>query len=428
MGARSRVLGCWFVAAAAGCGGNPPEPAPGTATTTTTPPTAPTTTATNTTTATTNTIVEPTTQAPTTTTTSEPSATETSSEVPTSSEPTSTGEDSSGGGGYVDSGLRELLSQTGLYADVASETLGPRVKEFEPQFGLWTDGADKRRWIHIPEGATIDTSYTDEWQFPVGTKIWKEFSRDGVRIETRLIEKLPPERADEGFQGWFYMTYVWNDDLTEAVATEEGLENAKGTEHDVPAVERCGDCHDMRREKPLGFSALQLSHTSAPTNIDTLFADGWITEKPAAPLVVPGTPEQQQMLGYFHANCGHCHRDGTPVNNRVSTLKLWMESTSLTNFEETSAYLALVGQHTESAQGSRLDYRVVPGDPESSELMRRLLFREEGDIGGEPILDENGEPIEVPMPPLGTEVVDDPAVERVRAWIAAMTPALLPTE
>lgn len=319
----------------------------------------------------------------------------------------------------VDEGKREFLSQTGLYADIATETLAPRVKEYQPQFQLWTDGAEKRRWIHIPEGTKINTDYMDEWQFPVGTKVWKEFSRDGVRIETRLIEKLPPERASEGFQGWLYMTYIWNDELTDAVATTEGLENAKGTAHDVPTQEMCGDCHDMRREKPLGVSAIQLSHSLPGATLDSLFDDGWLTSKPEAPLVVPGTEEQRQMLGYFHANCGHCHREGAPANNRVSTLKLWLDSDKLSSFEQTNAYVSLVDAFTESGQGSKFERRIVPGDPDSSEIMRRLLFRLEGDIA--PVEGENGEPIEVPMPPLGTEVVDEPAVDRVRNWISSLS-------
>lgn len=411
MGARSRVLGCVFLAAVSGCTSG--ESAAPPASTATAP--APTT-------------------APATTSAAPPPAPPTSADLTSSSEAagtspigsesastSSTSPDSTGGdGGYVDLGQRELLSQTGLYSDVVSETLGPNVKEFTPQFPLWTDGADKRRWIYIPEGTQIDTTYTDEWQFPVGTKVWKEFVRDGVRIETRLLEKLPPERSDEGFQGWWYMTYVWNDDQTDAVATKDGVENAKGTDHDVPPVKLCGDCHDMRREKPLGFSALQLSHSDSATTLDSLMADGWITKLPDQPLVVPGTEEQRQMLGYFHANCGHCHRDGASANNRVGTLHLWLESTALVSVEETNAYKSLVGTYTESAHGSKFMYRVVAGDPDNSELLRRLVFRKSGDISGEPVVDENGDPIEVPMPPLGTEIVDDPAVERVRAWIASL--------
>src|SRR5690606_23374430 len=130
-----------------------------------------------------------------------------------------------------------------------------------------------------------------------------------------------------------------------------------GTEHDVPSQDACGDCHDMPREKPLGFSAAQLSHNDSDVNTDSLFADGWISAKPDVPLVVPGTEDEKQLLGYFPANCGHCHRDGAPVNNRVGTLQLWLESSNLASVQETNAYLALVGANTESGQGSVLSHR-----------------------------------------------------------------------
>lgn len=410
MSTQTRKLGRYLLTLAVGCSGTTTDPAPSASTSTPSSsepvPSTPVTTS-----------------EPAATTTSAPSpvtsdGSQTSSTAETSGVDGNSSEDSGMQPGYIDEGKRELLSQTGLYADVATETLAPRVKEYAPQFELWTDSAAKRRWVYIPEGTTIDTSYMDEWQFPVGTKLWKEFSRDGVRIETRLIEKLPPERAQEGFQGWLYMTYVWNEDQSDAVATTEGLQDAKGTPHDVPTQKQCGDCHDMRREKPLGFTAVQLSHSDSAVNLDTLFDEGWITQKPTTPLVVPGTEEQRQLLGYFHANCGHCHRDGSPVNNRVASLHLWLESTQLTSFEDSGAYTALVNAPTESGQGSAFAYRVVPGDPDNSELMRRLLFRAQGDTA--PTVDENGERIEVPMPPLGTEVIDEPAVERVRAWIASL--------
>jgi hypothetical protein len=44
------------------------------------------------------------------------------------------------------------LSQTGLYADIASDTMAPGVVPFTPQFELWSDGAVKRRWMQLPPG------------------------------------------------------------------------------------------------------------------------------------------------------------------------------------------------------------------------------------------------------------------------------------
>ena len=52
----------------------------------------------------------------------------------------------------------------------------------------------------------------DHWEFPVGTKLWKEFTRDDgmgheVRVETRLIMRIG---ADDTEASWFYMPYAWN--------------------------------------------------------------------------------------------------------------------------------------------------------------------------------------------------------------------------
>lgn len=311
-------------------------------------------------------------------------------------------------------GPATLLSETGLYSDTANDVLAEGVLPFVPQFVLWTDGADKRRWIYIPPGTQIDNTNQDEWKFPVGTKVWKEFSRDDVRIETRMLEKLPEERASEGFEGWYSVAFVWNDEQTDAVATPEGVQNAKNTDHDVPAQEACGSCHDMRKEKPLGFSAVQLSHDGEGATLTSISAQGWLTVPAPANLVVPGDDATREVLGYLHANCGHCHRARAPANNRVSTLLLWLESTSLASVEETPAYQGLVGQFTESGHGSIFDYRVVGGDPDNSEIVRRMSER-----GDTPITVE-GEEIRVPMPPLGTELVDMDAVAKVRSWIESL--------
>ena len=65
----------------------------------------------------------------------------------------------------------QLLSETGLYAGEGTARVDPRNRSFAPQYPLWTDGAGKRRWIQLPEGAAIDASNLSRWEFPVGTKL-----------------------------------------------------------------------------------------------------------------------------------------------------------------------------------------------------------------------------------------------------------------
>ena len=91
--------------------------------------------------------------------------------------------------------LPEHLSETGLYADIATGELAPGVAPFTPRFSLWSDGSEKQRWLLLPDGAQIDTSNMDEWTFPEGTKVWKQFSSAGVRLETRLHREAWTDRC-----------------------------------------------------------------------------------------------------------------------------------------------------------------------------------------------------------------------------------------
>src|SRR5688572_5594363 len=84
--------------------------------------------------------------------------------------------------------LPRLLSETGLYLP-GTRHVDPLNLEFVPQYPLWSDGARKRRWIRLPKGSAIDATNPDEFEFPIGTKLWKEFSF-GRAIETRTLERL----------------------------------------------------------------------------------------------------------------------------------------------------------------------------------------------------------------------------------------------
>jgi hypothetical protein len=112
--------------------------------------------------------------------------------------------------------LPQHLSETGLYVKGSSTQIDPQNVAFSPQYPLWSDGTRKRRWIYLPPGATIDASKADAWEFPTGTRLWKEFALDR-RVETRFIERLP-----DG--AWRFAAYVWNEDGTDAtLAPADGI-------------------------------------------------------------------------------------------------------------------------------------------------------------------------------------------------------------
>ncbi len=161
---------------------------------------------------------------------------------------------------------------------------------FAPQYPLWSDGSEKRRWISLPGGTSIDKSNPDAWQFPPGTRAWKEFSGGGRKIETRFIERML-----DG--SWRYATYAWDSTESKATLAPDQAIPRLG----IPSRADCLACHEGAPVPILGYSAVQLG-----------------TQLPAA-------------LGYLHGNCGHCHNDSGPLANVELVLAQRMERDAKTS-------------------------------------------------------------------------------------------------
>ena len=197
--------------------------------------------------------------------------------------------------------LPERLADTGLDAS--------RALAFTPQYALWSDGTDKRRWLALPPGASIDAARPDAWRFPPGTRAWKEFSYGGRKIETRFIERT----AGGAFR---FAAYVWDAEGSEArLAPAEGavlpVAEAPGGRYAVPSRADCLACHEGAAVPILGFSALQLA-----ADLPRLSSLGFLKNfSGEAPRIAASNPESRAALGYLHANCGHCHNDSGPLAN-----------------------------------------------------------------------------------------------------------------
>jgi hypothetical protein len=293
-----------------------------------------------------------------------------------------------------------LLSQTGLYSNTATGELAPDVVAYQPQFALWSDGATKRRWVKFPAGQKIDTSDMDFWQYPVGIKFFKEFTRDGVRVETRMIWK-------RGIGDWFLSAYKWNADQKDATVSVNGEKNASGTMHDIPSQTDCGTCHGAMKDKVLGFTAIQLSHSIAGSiNLDQVVTNGWLSNNPTGKFVVPGNDLAKAALGYLHANCGLCHNNLSKPGIILGA-EMWMHTDHLATVADTSTYTTMVNQDTKGGI-SNLGKRIVPGNPAKSAVVEVMSVREM-------LSPEGGESRQ--MPPLATKLVDTTGVNAVKAWI-----------
>ena len=342
--------------------------------------------------------------APTSGSTSGPSSTSTStgtsSAVSSSSGSASSSSGSSSGGGGSGGGVcgplpfltepPATLSETGLYDDIANDVIAVHAKPFQPLYPLWSDDAAKERWFYIPECEQVDTSDMDTWQVPVGARLWKQFTRDGVRIETRLIMRTGPGQSDFEFA-----TYQWTGD--EAFRVQNGVIDANGTDHDIPPQTMCSNCH-RKDWRILGFSAIQLTHSLPGETMASLSAAGLLTNPLPGGVVIPGNPVDQAGLGYLHANCGSCHFDGGVPNPPISFKVLQAHTT----VESTDTYTTCVNQ---AANFNCNCDRIEPGDAAASAVIQRMSVRT-GDQ----------------MPPFATEVVDNDGVAAVSAFIDQLPP------
>jgi cytochrome c553 len=309
----------------------------------------------------------------------------------------------------------ERLSETGLYVS-GTLTVDPANRPFAPQYPLWSDGLRKSRWVRLPVGQRIDASDVDAWMFPVGTRFWKEFEHKGRKVETRMLWR---SNAD----GWSYATYSWNDAQTDAIlASAQGVpgivEVAPGKRHDIPSATDCLACHDNGGTPVLGFTALQLSSDRDPgapngeplrqgmLTLETLLDQELLApahpDLAARPPRIPGDPRTRAALGYMTANCGHCHNE----RSSVATVRFPLRLSAYASPRQVDATVdALLARTTKwdlphTAPGTTA--LVAAGDPNLSALFVRMRSRRPSSQ----------------MPPLGTALPDDQALDLVSAWIA----------
>jgi hypothetical protein len=297
------------------------------------------------------------------------------------------------------------LAGTGLCLDPAGTTFSPDVHEDVPRFPLWADTATKRRWIYLPPGTAIDTSDMNHWRFPMGTKLWKEFTRDGVRVETRYIVKIGP---GDDVTDWFYVPYQWNASEDDTTAVPMGVMNANGTAHDIPSRAQCLLCHErLAPSRILGFQAIQLDGAT-PIGIDQLAALGLLSSPPAGTsphFPLPGTATTQAALGYMHANCGHCHNPASDVTHTTPML-LRLDVEHLATTADTATYQTAVDQPAAvpfTENGITYTTIAKTGDPDHSAMIGRLISTS----------------VLFHMPALGSEMPDPDALTTIRAWITA---------
>lgn len=299
----------------------------------------------------------------------------------------------------------DKLSKTGCVDESDATKPAPGLIPYEPHSPLWSDGADKERWMALPDGAQITVQADGDLDLPVGSVLVKSFRVAGKLVETRLLV-----RHDDG--DWAGYTYEWDQDGKDAtlLPSSKAKPVGNGQTWYYPSRAECLACHTGAAGRTLGLELGQLNAdfvyastnrksnqlatldhiglfaAALPGPIDTLAAY-------PAPTSTEGTVETRARA-YLHANCSFCHRPnsngGGPMDLRFAASLLDVKACGV---DPSNGDLGVAGAKI-----------IAPGDPAHSLMSVRPKTLGAGR-----------------MPPLATQIVDSGGTAAIDAWISSLT-------
>jgi hypothetical protein len=298
------------------------------------------------------------------------------------------------------------LGCTGLYADFATKEVSPTALAYTPSTPLWSDNAQKQRWIELPTNTQIDISNPSEWTFPVGTKLFKEFRLDGKRVETRMFQKTTSTF-------WVYATYAWNGDDSAATISFGGPVPVGdgGVTWNIPTNDDCNECHRGRQDRILGFEQVSLGLPGAQgLTLAQLVEQNLVTPVPASVSLAvgdDGTGLDALALGWLHVNCGvTCHNSNPSAAGNGAGMLLRLDPAQLDGSPPNAATWDILKTtvNVPCVSGSLVGVpRIRPHDVAGSAIHQ--------------VIDQRGA---LQMPPIASLIVDAPDVAIVGAWIQAI--------
>ena len=301
----------------------------------------------------------------------------------------------------------DRLSETGCVDPRDATRPAAGLIPYDVNVELWSDAAEKRRWLALPTGARIHINDDGDWDLPIGTVLVKEFRIGGQRIETRLLV-----RHDDG--GWAGYSYEWNDQQTEATLLPAGKIRPVGPagsdtqRWSYPSRPQCLSCHNTAAGGTLGLETAQLNReivypTGRRSNqLATLDHIGLFDAplgatpeaQPRYPAPGGSEPVAERARAYLHANCAQCHRPGGPgqgpLDLRYTTA---LAAANLCNQAPENGDLGVSGA-----------VLLAPGDPARSILSLRTKT-----------LDATR------MPPLASSIVDAAGTALIDSWITSVS-------
>jgi uncharacterized repeat protein (TIGR03806 family) len=301
----------------------------------------------------------------------------------------------SGGGRQIPA----QLSQTGCVNATTPAQPASGLIPYAPNAGFFSDNAVKARWLALPDGQRIVINAQNDFEFPNGSVLVKNFSIGTQLVETRLFM-----RHNNG--AWAGYTYEWNAGGTDATRVVGGKTvQLAGQPWQFPSEAQCLQCHSVAAGYTLGLEIGQLNgdfgypapgrtanQLTTLNAIDTLTPV--LTQTPAQLPVIPdpfgGAAPGLRARAYLHTNCANCHRPGGPATGdldfRYTTA---LASTNACDITPTFGNLGLANARI-----------IAPGSAASSVLVARV-----NRVGTDA------------MPPLARHQIDTAGVQLLTQWV-----------
>ena len=298
--------------------------------------------------------------------------------------------------------MPRTLAEYGFFADAPAQVPAHNVLPYRLNTPLYSDGADKLRFVYVPPGEPLAADGEGLLRFPVGSALIKTFAF-GEGAERRLIEtRVLLHRKD----GWVALPYIWNDEQTEAkLAVAGGRKQVTRPAGDtisyrIPNKNQCKECHGLEGAVvPIGPKARNLSAEWLREMVGRHHLDRLPETRDTMPVWEDraGAPAAQAARAYLDVNCAHCHRPGATASN--SGLDLRWE-------QDDAEAIGVFKRPVAAGRGSGgHEFSIVPGAPDSSIMVHRMDSVEPG----------------VAMPELGKSTVDREGLAVIREWIGGLS-------
>ena len=313
---------------------------------------------------------------------------------------------------------KDTLSAYGFFEGRLSDLKpSPSLIEYNLNTPLFSNYAEKLRFIKLPAGSKVNYNANEVFEFPEGTILIKNFyypldfrkpEKGRKIIETRLLVNQP--------DGWQAYPYIWNEQQTEAYYDPAGetktisYVNLAGkkitTPYVIPNKNQCTGCL-VRDEKllPIGLSARQLNREldSKKNQLKHWLDIGLMDQLPESlPKLAVWNEETSGDLNsraraYLDANCGHCHSRSGPA----STSGLFLDIN-----ERDPTHLGVNKPPVAAGRGAGDNMvDIKPGDPHKSIIIYRMNTTDPA----------------IAMPEIGREQIHKEGVELISEWIRKNT-------